>query len=223
MSILRIEVYFDLICPWCLIGKRNLESALATLAWLHSEIRPELHWQPVQLLPEIPEHGIPFGEFYERRLGSGDAVIRRQDQVRRAAESVGVEIAFEHITVMPNTARAHRLLAMAEQQGNVGLHTDLLESLFCGYFQQGQDIGDTATLLRIADSLGLNGEASARAVSDSSRLPRPAPQVAAQGVPYFVFDRNSTVTGAVGSDTLLRLMREAHAAGVDRGCKESRV
>ena len=223
MPVMRIDIYFDLICPWCLIGKRNLESALATLAWLHPDIRPELRWHPVQLLPEIPAQGLPYKEFYERRLGGPDAVLRRQVQVRRAAESAAVEIAFEHIAVMPNTARAHRLLAVAEQQGDPAQHADLLERLFCAYFQQGLNIGDPATLLRIALNVGLNADASERAVAIAAHLPRSKSQVAAQGVPYFVFNNRSAIAGAVGPDTLLGAIGKAQAACAGSGCEESPV
>ncbi|MFC6921213.1 DsbA family oxidoreductase [Microbulbifer taiwanensis] len=217
---MRIDIYFDLICPWCLIGKRNLESALEILARQHAQIRPELHWQPVQLLADIPGQGLPFNEFYQRRLGGPEAVRLRQAQVRRAAEGAAVEIAFERISVMPNTARAHRLLAIAGQQNGAAQHADLLEHLFCAYFQQGEDIGDTDTLRRIARGVGLDAKGIERALNSAAPLSRRESQRAAQGVPYFVFDNRGTVAGAVDADTLVAVMRRTLALPVDAACEE---
>jgi hypothetical protein len=108
----RIDVYVELICPWCLIGKRHLERALAQLATASDrELRVDLQWHTVQLIPQVPREGWPFAEFYARRLGSPEAVRQRQAQVRTAAAQAGVEIDFARIQRFPNTTLSHRLLA----------------------------------------------------------------------------------------------------------------
>ncbi|WP_323846513.1 DsbA family oxidoreductase [Microbulbifer magnicolonia] len=223
MPVLRIDIYFELICPWCLIGKRNLEAALQILARLCPDVRTELRWQPLQLLAEIPAQGLPFTEFYERRLGGPDAVRLRQAQVRRAAASAGLEIAFERIAVMPNTARAHHLLAVAEQHGGAAQHADLLERLFCAYFQQGKNIGDPVALLELARRIGIDAASSERAMATAAPLPRSMSLYAAQGVPCFVFDNRSAIAGAVDPDTLVAAMRKALAVSADTRCEESPV
>src|SRR5262245_35882336 len=107
---LLIDVAYDIICPWCWIGKRHLDAALAELREQRPEVQVQIRWQPVQLLPQLPAEGLPYLAFYVQRLGSVEAVHWRQAQVRTAAETAGLRIAFEHIGRMPNTARAHALL-----------------------------------------------------------------------------------------------------------------
>lgn len=215
MSQLCIDIYFDLICPWCLIGKRNLESALETLSVIHPEVHPQLRWQPVQLLPGLPVDGVPFAEFYAQRLGSDEAVRLRQMQVRDAAARAGVDIAFERIAVMPNTARAHCLLATAEQCGGTAQHSELLERLFRGYFQNGENIGDPAVLLRIAREIGLDIEHLDLTETGA------APQQITQGVPYFVFDKSIAIAGAMNADTLLTLMLDAVGSSCEFDVEDS--
>ena len=114
---LRIDVFFDFICPWCLIGKRQLERALELLHSQQPEVLVTTVWHGVQLLPHLPVQGEPFAEFYLNRLGSAEAVAMRQAQVRQAAQAVGVAIDLSRIATMPNTADAHRLLAHANTSG----------------------------------------------------------------------------------------------------------
>jgi len=111
----RIDVYVELICPWCLIGKRHLARALEQLAQTEPELRVDVQWHLVQLIPQVPAEGWPFAEFYQRRLGSPEAVRQRQAQVKAAAAQAGVEIDFARIERFPNTTLAHRLLAFVAQ------------------------------------------------------------------------------------------------------------
>ena len=115
---LSIEVYFDFICPWCLIGKRQLDQALAQLRVAQPEVQVAVSWRGVQLLPALPVQGEAFHDFYLRRLGSEQGMSLRQAQVRQAAASVGVELDFGKIPRMPNTADAHRLWQRACQLGS---------------------------------------------------------------------------------------------------------
>ena len=156
---LKIDVYVELICPWCLIGKSNLASALKQLADTDPDLSVQVQWHTVQLLPEVPQEGWPFAEFYLRRLGSPEAVRQRQAQVRAAAARAGVEIDFARIERFPNTTLAHRLLAFAAGQPSVV--DAMLDRLFEAYFQRGENIGDIDTLLDIAQELGLDREAAA--------------------------------------------------------------
>ena len=89
---LSIEVYFDFICPWCLIGKRQLDQALAQLRVAQPEVQVAVSWRGVQLLPALPVQGEAFHDFYLRRLGSEQGMSLRQAQVRQAAASVGVDL-----------------------------------------------------------------------------------------------------------------------------------
>jgi len=204
---LRIDVFVELICPWCLIGKRQLARAVERFAQTDPEVRVDVHWRAVQLVPQVPAEGWPFAEFYLRRLGSPEAVRQRQAQVQAAAAQAGVDIDLARIARFPNTARAHSLLSFAASQP----HTvdPLLERLFDAYFRRGEDIGDTATLVAIAQQMGLD-PASARAWLDAA--PPPAEPAQVNGVPLFVFNGQIALSGAQPPEVLWSAMRR----GIER-------
>ncbi|MFC5593253.1 DsbA family oxidoreductase [Lysobacter niastensis] len=203
---LTIGIHFDLICPWCLIGKRQLTLARDRFEQQRPDVAVETVWKPVQLLPDIPEQGLPFAEFYERRLGSPDAVRMRQEQVTQAARNVGLDLDLTRIERMPNTARAHRLLLRVEALGVPALYESLLERLFAAYFQRGQDIGDASTLRALAHETGVPADLCADATPDEAW---PRDVVAFNGVPYFVFNGRLSVSGAQDAATLLAAMHRA--------------
>ncbi|HYQ40282.1 MAG TPA: DsbA family oxidoreductase [Pseudomonas sp.] len=209
---LHIEVFFDFICPWCLIGKRQLEGALARLRAGQPDVEVSLAWRGVQLLPDLPAEGVPFAEFYRRRLGSEQAVRTRQAQVRQAASAAGLSIDFARILHMPNSADAHRLLQRAAELGSPAQVEALLERLFAAYFHNGEDLGDPATLRLIAESCGFSPVELADSLrGDGSPLYGESAGMAAGGVPCFVFDRHLTVSGAQSTEVLLGAMHAALA------------
>jgi len=201
---LTIESHFDLVCPWCFIGKRQLALALDWFARDNPGVAVALVWVPVQLLPDVPAHGLPFAEFYERRLGSAEAVRQRRQQVALAARSAGLELDLTAIRRMPNTARAHELLRRVALLRTPELYEALLERLFAAYFQHGEDIGDAATLRLLAAKVGVPWERLADMVAVDTV---PAPAIT--GVPYFVFNRQLSLSGAQDPATLLAAMRQA--------------
>lgn len=203
---LQIDVWFDLICPWCLIGKRHLDTAVT--AW--REQRPAdpvlLRWHPVRLIQGVPPEGLDFAAFYERRLGSPLAVAARQAQVRAAAVQAGVDIAFERIRRFPDTGPAHQLVQLVERRQGVSAQSALIERLFQGYFQQGCHLADRDWLLELAAQWALDpGEAAAQ-------LERPLHNdPASQGVPFFVFNQRRALAGAQPPAALLQAMGAAFA------------
>ena len=214
---LSIDVYFDFICPWCLIGRRQLQAALAQFKAAQPEVEVNLAWQGVQLLPELPFDGQPFAEFYRRRLGSDQAVRQRQAQVRAAASAVGEQIEFSRIERMPNTADAHRLLLHASELGSEAQVEALLERLLAAYFKQGEDLGDRATLLRIAEQCGFAPEALAGSLrGDGLPFVSASADIAGRGVPSFVFDDRLQVVGAQPAEALLEAMHLAVSGLAER-------
>jgi predicted DsbA family dithiol-disulfide isomerase len=117
--LVMIEAFFDFICPWCLIGKRNLDAAVSRFAGLRPDARVKVLWRSHQLLPYTPPNGMPYQAFYRDRLGSPEAVAARRAQVQRAALDAGIEFAFERIEVLPNTAAAHNLVHLAARSLSV--------------------------------------------------------------------------------------------------------
>jgi predicted DsbA family dithiol-disulfide isomerase len=212
---LRIDVAFDFICPWCLIGKRQLEQAVAQLQQALPDQGVSIDWQGVQLLPHLPAIGESFHDFYLRRLGSEAAVRGRQMQVQQAAEAVGLHFNFERIPRMPNTADAHRLLCQAKVLGSPQQRDQLLERLFAAHFQHGEDLGNTNTLLAIAEACGYSREPMARGLYSDGR-PFQAPQGGANSVPTFVFDQQLQLEGAQPAERLLQGMHAALGVPVQR-------
>lgn len=212
---LTIEVFFDLVCPWCLIGKRHLDTVLAQLVRIEPEVEVNVVWQSHVLLPDTPQSGLPYQAFYLQRLGSHEAVAMRRAQVQAAGRAAGLEFAFEQISVLPNTLAAHRLIQYAGQLGGTQLQTQLIERLFQGFFQRGQDIGDTAVLTRLASKCGIEQQAAAAYLASAEGLGalRKAEQHAQRhgisGVPGFVFDNRLQLSGAVPPDTLLKAMQQS--------------
>lgn len=207
-SRLRIDVYFDFICPWCLIGKRQLESAVQMLLARQPDVAITTVWHGVQLLPQLPAQCEPFADFYIKRLGNADAVLMRQAQVQQAAAKIGLAIDMSRIETMPNTADAHRLLQRVSVLGNAAQRDALLERLFAAYFQYGEDLGSRDRLIAIAESCGFHADAVADCLYGDARpfvdVPGPV-----NGVPCFQFDRQVNVMGAQPAEALLGAMYEA--------------
>jgi predicted DsbA family dithiol-disulfide isomerase len=212
---LRIDVYVDFICPWCLIGKRQLDKALAQLLESDPDVDVELRWRGVQLLPQLPAGGVPFEEFYIRRLGGPAAVRERQAMVLQAAAAAGATVDFAKIRVMPNTADAHRVFEAACAAATPEQAEALLERLFAAHFSDGADLGDGAFLLAEAAACGVPPAALSQALRGAHHpyLPQSPPVAeAAGGVPCFVLNDLLSVSGAPPRRILLSAMRQALGA-----------
>ncbi|POF42758.1 disulfide bond formation protein DsbA [Pseudomonas laurylsulfativorans] len=205
---LRIDVFFDFICPWCLIGKRQLEHAQVQFRSRHPDVQITTVWHGVQLLPQMPVQGEPFAEFYRKRLGNADAMTMRQAQVQQAAKAAGLNIDLTRIETMPNTADAHRLFERASELGNAAQREMLLERLFAAYFNKRENLGCRETLLAIARSCGIDAEALVACLKGDATPFEGSPD-ATSGVPSFLFDRRITVIGAQPAQALLGAMNEA--------------
>ena len=214
---LSVGVFFDFVCPWCLIGERHLRAALTRFSELCPDIRPTVKWRSHQLLPDTPLGGVPYQRFYIDRLGSAAAVAARRAQVQRLGEAAGIEFAFERIDVLPNTAAAHDLVAYAGESGTIAQQAQLIDRLFTAFFVEGRDIGDATVLRQLALDCGLPVEGLLDPMEDSrrrgSRTMRQPLQAddAVTGVPFFMFNRSHAVSGAASSDVLLQAMLQSRA------------
>jgi len=203
---LVIDVYFDLICPWCLIGKRHLDQALAELARTDPEVAVDVRWHSVQLLPDLPVEGRDFTEFYIQRKGSAQAVRQGQERVKQAALGAGAVVNFSIIARMPNTLLAHQLLAFARTRQTPHQHAQLLERLLAAHFSRGEDLGERATLLVIAQDFDLPMAELSHWLESGMGKPMP---LEVPGVPFFVFNHRVALSGAQPPELLLSGMRQA--------------
>ena len=205
-AVIGIEIWFDLVCPWCLIGMRHLDTALRIFRHDHPGVAVDLAWHSHPLMPDIPADGFPFADFYLKRLGGSGAVARRQAQVSEAALSAGETIAFDRIARFPNTLAAHRLVARAQWDGGTAKAQELIEALFDAYFVRGKDIGAPSVLAAIAARHGIEAEGPVQ-----PSVPSP---VAEHGVPLFRFNSTLTIEGAQPPRVLLDAL-ERTLASVD--------
>ena len=199
---LTVEVFFDFVCPWCLIGKRHLDAAARRLAELRPDVRLEVVWRSHPLLPDIPLGGVPYQAFYVARLGSPEAVARRRAQVQQIGTAAGIRFAFERIKVLPNTAAAHAWVARAAATASQAQQARLIEQIFTAYFVEGEDIGDALVLERIAQACGVQAAAPGEGQRALGHYP-------VGGVPCFVFDGALALSGAEPPGMLVDAMLQA--------------
>jgi predicted DsbA family dithiol-disulfide isomerase len=207
MKTLDIEVASDVVCPWCYIGKRRLEKAVALLK---DEFRVELRWLPFQLNPDMPIDGMPRADYRKAKFGSLERSKQMDARVIAEGKGEGIDFAFDRMERQPNTTQAHRLIALAENQDAV------VEALFRAHFEQGRNIGDPKVLAEIAAQCGVQGwpqEAETRA-SEVSKLEEEVRELGISGVPTFIFERRHGISGAYPPEQLAEAMRQAAAATV---------
>jgi len=137
---LRIEVGSDVVCPWCYIGKRRLEKALALVG---GNLAPQVTWLPFQLNPGMPAEGMPRAEYRRAKFGSVERSRELDARVAAAGRGEGIEFALERIERTPNTFAAHQLIDLAQERGAGGT---VVDALFRAYFEEARDIGERGVL-----------------------------------------------------------------------------
>jgi len=206
---MKIEIVSDVVCPWCYIGKRRLEKALALLG---GEVEARIEWLPFQLNPGMPPAGMPRAEYRRAKFGSVERSRQLDARVAAEGRGEGIEFALERIERTPNTFAAHQLIDLAQEQGAGG---KVVDALFHAYFEEARDTGDAEVLLGIAEAAGLpRADVEAR-WSDAAQARRVAQleesmkALGISGVPTFIFERKLGVSGAQAPETLAAAMREA--------------
>ena len=204
---MKVEIWSDVVCPWCYVGKRNLEAALAEFP--HAD-EVEVEWRSFELDPTTPTRvGLSMDEVLERKYGmSADEAAGANRRMTDLAASVGLEYHLDRVQI-GNTFDAHRLIHLAADSGVGGA---MKERLLAAYFTEGRAVSDHATLVELATEVGLDparvaevldGDEFATAVrSDEAR----AVELGSTGVPFFVVDGRLGIPGAQPPDVLLRLL-----------------
>ncbi|MFU8881723.1 MAG: DsbA family oxidoreductase [Rhodobacterales bacterium] len=203
----KLDIMSDPICPWCLIGKAQLDRAL--------EARPDhpfiIEWHPFQLNPDMPAGGADRRAYLEQKFGGKERAVQIYAQIAAHAQEAGIEINFEGIQRTPNTLDAHRLIHWA---GIEGAQDRVVSSLMRAYFQEGRDIGDRDVLADIADSAGLDAAVIGKLLdSPADRDDIIARDTAARdmgisAVPTFIVAGKHAVPGAQPTDVWLRVIDE---------------
>ena len=206
----RLDVYSDVICPWCYIGKQHMQVALGQVAAAGHAF--DVSWRPFQLNPDMPQAGVARDEYRRAKFGSLERSRELDAQVAQAAAAAGLPIRHDLMQRTPNTLAAHRLIQFAAEHRR---QNEMVDALFTAYFVNGRDIGDRATLIELAEGAGLDRAAAAEFI-DSGRLAhevqaedRAVRQAGLSGVPTFVLERHVLFSGAVPPDVFAEALIKA--------------
>ena len=208
---LRIDIVSDAICPWCYIGKRQLERALETLA--QEGLHFSVHWNPFQLNPDMPKEGRDRAAYRAMKFGSTERAREIDERVAGAAANVGLGFRLDLMLRTPNTLDAHRLIWLA---GRENVQDAVMESVFAAYFTQGRDIGDRDVLADCAAQAGMDRAAVADflagdvAAQEMLAADRAAREAGVNGVPSFFLDGYGLYSGAMPAETMAEALRKGH-------------
>jgi predicted DsbA family dithiol-disulfide isomerase len=192
---MRIDIYSDTVCPWCFLGKRRFELALAE----RPQYEPRVTWRPFELNPDMPWEGVERDGYLAAKVGDPARVAAMEEVLVRHGEAVGVQFRFDLIHRVPNSRRSHLLIAHAARQG---LQARVKDRVMRAYFQEGVDIGDLEELVRLGVEGGLSErEARCALVLREGQdgivaAERHAAAIGVSVVPTYIFDGQYTLTGA---------------------------
>ena len=216
---MNIDIISDVVCPWCYIGKRQIEAALALYAEQNPDAEPpSVSWRPFQLNPQLPAAGMSRHDYVVQKFGAA-----RAKDVYARVSAVGVEygiaFAFDRIVRQPNSVAAHSLIARAGAAGSlVGLQDRVKEAFLHAYFLDGVDLTNTENLIAIATAAGLDRAKAEQCLADPASRKQVeaedqrARAIGVEGVPFFIFNGKVAVSGAQGPKALLDAMHQAETA-----------
>jgi len=192
--------YPDPVCPWCYIGKSYLDRALAA----HPDHPFTIEWHPYQLNPEMAAGGMDRREYLELKFGGQDGAIKVYGEIAKKAEEAGLNIDFAAIKTTPNTINAHRLIHWS---GIEGRQAFVVAALFKAYFVEGRDIGNDGVLCNIAGDSGMDADMVERLLATDADLEdirnrdAHSREMGVRGVPTFILNNESVLTGAQPAET----------------------
>jgi predicted DsbA family dithiol-disulfide isomerase len=210
---LSVEVFSDVICPWCYIGKRRLKRALALL---DDRYEVQVLWRPFQLNAGMPPEGIDRRTYRTAKFGSWQRSLEPDARVAAVGAEVGIAFAFDRITRTPNTFAAHRLIGYAQGRGK---QDAVAETLFRAYFTDGRDIGERRVLCDLAADAGLGRVevetflAGDEGVAELQLEEERGHRLGIDGVPHFLIDGRVVLSGAHEPEIILGAIDEAMRGG----------
>ena len=192
---IRLDIFSDIVCPWCYIGKTHLDRALESRA----DHPFRIEWHPFQLNPEMPRQGVGHVDYLADKFGGRERALQMMQNVAKAAKDAGAEMEIDKVAHLPNTMDAHRLIHWA---GIEGRQTAMVARLFRAHWREGENIGDAATLARLAGDVGMDSAAVARLLeTDADRddllaRDQDARSKGVTAVPTFLIAQQYVVSGA---------------------------
>ncbi|MGN6148929.1 MAG: DsbA family oxidoreductase [Rhizomicrobium sp.] len=205
VTAMQIDIVSDTVCPWCFIGKRRLEKALA----LRPDIEFDIRWRAYRLDPSIPPEGVDRKEYMRAKFGDNPNRQAMQEALKQAGESEDIAFAFDRILRSPNTLDSHRLIRWS---ATAGVQNEIVERLFEAYFEQGRDIGNADVLIEIAAEAGMDSATVADLLengADRTLIENEdalAHRLGISGVPTFIFQNKYMISGAHDPEQLVRVI-----------------
>jgi predicted DsbA family dithiol-disulfide isomerase len=206
---MKIDVYSDMVCPWCRIGKKNMSDAIE--AWNETTGQTvEVSYHAYQLDPKLPPEGLPFNNVMEKKMGGAERFRPMLQRVTDAGAAVGVTFHFDKVERMPNTVLAHRITALLPEEDEV----HWIDAVMKAYFEDGRDIAKLDVLLQIASELGLDAEEARRLLEAGEGLDAikqdqaTAQALGISGVPFFIINNKYALSGAYPSAQFLEAFRK---------------
>jgi predicted DsbA family dithiol-disulfide isomerase len=212
-----LDIYSDVVCPWCYIGLKRLEAAKVLAP---DDIAIDIAWRAYQLDSTVPPEGYDFQSHLAAKFGGRDQMLAKFDHVRETGRSVGIAFDFANMKYSPNTLNAHRLIRSVAH--DKPLQDIVVKRLFQAYFEEGQNIGDIDVLADLAETCGLDKHEIAEILGSSTFEHEVKTEIAnagrmgISGVPCFIFEQKYAVSGAQAPETLanaIAQIAEAKASG----------
>ncbi len=206
---INIKVISDTICPWCYIGKKELEKAIKKL----NNIEFSISYKPFQLDPTMPVNGVDRKRYINRKFGE-DTAKDVGNKIKEAGKLVGIDFNYEKIARTPNTLNSHRILKWAEKDNK---QNETLELLFYSYFTEGKDIGDNEELIKISKKLNLNSEKIKKDLETDIDVKKIELEewsyrdLGIAGVPTYILEDNMIITGSQSSDTFVNVFNKINS------------
>ena len=201
-----VEVYSDVICPWCYVGKRRFKRAIQQVG---NTVKTHVAWRPFQLNPAMPKDGMDRTAYLAAKFGSLDRFKEMEQRLSDAGRAEQIPFAFEKIARTPNTFLAHRLIWYSGIQGR---QDAVVERLFKGYFEEGLDIGSLSILTELADRAGLRASeflTSEEGAAEVKAEESVGHTLGIRGVPYFIFGNRYGISGAQPVEVFVSAIEKA--------------
>jgi predicted DsbA family dithiol-disulfide isomerase len=215
---MKIDVYSDMVCPWCRIGKKNMEDAIERWNELSGET-VDVAYHAYQLDPNLPTEGKPFKSVMESKFGGTDRLGPMLQRVTDAGAAIGVKFRFDQVERMPNTLLAHRVAAIVP----IGLQLVWIDAVMKAYFEDGRDVASVDVLKAIAGEVGLDEAALWARIDAGGGLAETqkdfdmARGMGISGVPFFVIDGKYALSGAYPADQFVTAFRKISSESAAQG------
>jgi predicted DsbA family dithiol-disulfide isomerase len=213
---LVVEIWADVVCPWCYIGEKRLLAALQNVQ-SRSRLDVHLRWRPFQLQPQLPAEGLPWRAFAEQKFGGWNQALSAFAQVSQAGQADGIAFDFARVATAPNTSDAHRLLLLAEERERL---IETAESFYRGYFAEGANLNDFDQLTDLAVRAGLHQTDVQTALAENigqievAQSQNKAAQMGITGVPFTIFNGRYAIPGAASVEAFEQAIEAAVKEGL---------